>query len=92
MDRVDAGHQGLVEQAQQGAEFGAGGGEGFAVVEAGGFDELFECGVGAEDFVEVVGVVAGLECEGLGAKPHRCDRNVRCCLRAQKFSHVMVSQ
>jgi hypothetical protein len=63
VDRVDAEHQGLVEQAQQGAELGAGGGEGFAVLEAGGLDQLFQRGVGAEDFVEVVGVVAGLECE-----------------------------
>ncbi len=47
-------------------------GESFAVLEIGRFDQLFERGIGAEDFVEVVGVVAGLECEG--AQRYRNER------------------
>jgi hypothetical protein len=65
VDGADARHERFVDQAEQGAQFAAGGSERFAVVRGAGVDELFERGVGEEDLVEVFGVVAGLDCEGV---------------------------
>lgn len=90
VDGVDARHERFVEQAEQGAQFAAGGGERFAVVRGAGFDEFFERGVGAEHFVEVFGVVAGLDCEGVegeGCGVEESGRFARLRTGAIGFSH-----
>ena len=68
VDGVDANQQGVVEQAQQGAQFGAAWGEYFAVAQGAGVDELFECCVGAHYVVEGAGVDAGLQSEVIEAR------------------------
>lgn len=63
VDGVDARRQRIVEHTEQGAQFGAAGGEFLAVAQGAGVDELPERGVGAHHVVEVFGVVAGLQGE-----------------------------
>jgi hypothetical protein len=75
VDGVDANQQGVVEQAQQGAQFGTAWGEYFAVAQGAGVDELFERRIGAYYVVEGTGVVAGLQ--GKVIEIEQCGRRER---------------